>query len=249
MPQEIVDRIERELGIPGLAELLATQLAPTDLQSLLLEVARRRAAATKPTDVLRRYATDRFVRPAAVDSGQLQRFAEKVLDELSVEYEQIQLSPMCPLGTSSSLGGISQDWVVTTVRGGEIVSDPTSVLALECALRRRRDRTRPVRLSTTHRVLRAQVFDPPFTQHFGMLALCAADRAGGKRRFWPSTSTPTGDSSRASMSGPSPSTEHRESPRTTAAPRSESRSQGRRSWREVSSTGRKLCSETGRNDF
>ncbi len=180
MPREIVERIERELGIPGLAEMLATQLAPTDLQSLLLEVARRRAAATMPADVLRRYATDRFVRPAAVDSAQLQRLAEKVLDELSVEYEQIQLSPMCPLGTSSSLGGISQDWVVTTVRGGEIVSDPTSVLALECSLRRRRDRTRPVRLSTIHRVLRAQVFEPPFTQHFGMLALCAADRAGSE---------------------------------------------------------------------
>jgi hypothetical protein len=180
VPHEIVERIERELGVPGLAEMLAARLAPTDLQSLLLEVARRRAAATRPADILRRYATDRFVRPAAVDPGRLQRLAQRALDVLPAEYEQIQLSPMCPLGTSSSLGGISQDWVVSTVRGGEIVSDPTSVLALECALRRRRDRTRPVRLSATHRVLRAQSFEPPFTQHFGLLALCVADRAGSE---------------------------------------------------------------------
>ena len=35
---KIVDRIERELGVPGLAALLAEKLPPTDLQSLLLEV-------------------------------------------------------------------------------------------------------------------------------------------------------------------------------------------------------------------
>ena len=112
----------------------------------------------------------------------LQRLAERCSTSIGRVRTDSALAHV-PLGTSSSLGGISQDWVVTTVRGGEIVSDPTSVLALECALRRRRDRTRPVRLSTTHRVLRAQVFEPPFTQHFGMLALCAADRPEAKRRF------------------------------------------------------------------
>lgn len=178
MPDEIVERIERELGIPGLAELLATRLAPTDLQSLLLAVARRRAAATTPADVLLRYSTDRFARPAAVDPDRVDRLAQRALEELPAEYERMQLSPMCPLATSSSLGGISQDWVVTTVRGGEIVSDPTSVLALECALRRRRDRTRAVRLCAVHRVLRAQPFESPFGQHFELLALCTADRAG-----------------------------------------------------------------------
>lgn len=180
MSDEIVERIERELGIPGLAEKLATRLAPTDLQSLLLAVARRRAAGTTPAEVLRRYSTDRFVRPAAVDPAHLDRLAQRALEELPAEYERIQLSPMCPLGTSSSLGGVSQDWVVTTVRGGEIVSDPTSVLALECALRRRRDRTRAVRLCSAHRVLRAQPFEPPFAQHFGLLALCTADRAAAE---------------------------------------------------------------------
>ena len=34
---KIVERIEREAGVPGLVSLLAERLRPTDLQSLLLE--------------------------------------------------------------------------------------------------------------------------------------------------------------------------------------------------------------------
>jgi hypothetical protein len=40
---KIVERIERELGIPNLASILAQGLASTDLQSLLLEVYRLRS--------------------------------------------------------------------------------------------------------------------------------------------------------------------------------------------------------------
>ena len=35
---KIVERIEREAGVPGLASILAERLEPTDRQSLLLEV-------------------------------------------------------------------------------------------------------------------------------------------------------------------------------------------------------------------
>jgi len=38
----IVERIEHQAGIPGLASILAERLSPTDLQSLLLEVYRKR---------------------------------------------------------------------------------------------------------------------------------------------------------------------------------------------------------------
>jgi hypothetical protein len=178
MPDEILARIEREAGVPGLAEILGEQIAPTDLQSLLLAVARRRAAGTSPADVLRKYETDRFVRPADVDPGRLDELERCALSLLPADFERLVLSPVCPLGTSSVLGGVSQDWVVTAVRGGEVVSDPTNVLALECGVRRRSDRTKTVRLCACHRTLRAQAFAPPFSQHFRLLALCAAGRAG-----------------------------------------------------------------------
>lgn len=183
MSDRILERIERELGMPGLAEVLATRLAPTDLWSLLLAVARGRAAATTPADVLHRYATDRLTGPADTDPARLDDLVRTALQELPPSFDRIELSPVCPLGTSSVLGGISQDWVVTTFRGGEVVSDPTTVLALECALRRRTDRSWPVRLCASHRVLRGQRFEPPFGQHFRLLTLCSAGRAGAEEEL------------------------------------------------------------------
>ncbi len=250
MPQEIVERIERELGIPGLAEMLATQLAPTDLQSLLLEVARRRAAATMPADILRRYATDRFVRPAA----------SRLCAAAAIRGE----------GARRAVGRIRTDSALAHVSARhELIAqrDQSGLGGYHCPWRRDRqrsdERSRP-RMCTTATArsdaTRAAEHDPSSPPRPGLRpsvypALRAARtvcrRPGRKRRGASGRARrrlpaiPRG----ASMSGPSPSTGHRGSPRTTAAPRSESRSQGRRSWREASSTGRKRCSETGRNDF
>jgi len=70
------------------------------------------------------------------------------------------------------------------------VSDPTNVLALECALRRRallasdRGSSERVRLAASHRTLRAQVWDDPrFSQHFALLGMCTAGRDEGGFQF------------------------------------------------------------------
>ncbi len=63
---KIVERIEREAGIPGLVQILAERLSPTDLQSLLLEVYRLRASQLRPADVLTNYQNNRFVHPSTV---------------------------------------------------------------------------------------------------------------------------------------------------------------------------------------
>jgi hypothetical protein len=177
---DIIARIERESGVSGLVTLLAERLAPTDLQSLLLEVARRRAAATTPASILRRYEESRFVRPTEATARDVEAAA---FAALSPVFERVVLSPVTPLGTVSSLAPVSQDWVVATMRGTEVVSDPTNVLALECALRRRRDRESPVHLAASHRTLRAQAFAPPFSQHFQLFALCSAGRAADETRL------------------------------------------------------------------
>jgi hypothetical protein len=49
---KLIDRIEREAGIPNLTEILATRLTPTDLQSILLRVLQRRATRLTPSTVL-----------------------------------------------------------------------------------------------------------------------------------------------------------------------------------------------------
>ena len=67
---KIVERIEQETGLPGLAAILAERLTPTDLQSLLLEVYRLRSRQLPPSAILSNYETNRFVRPSAVSARQ-----------------------------------------------------------------------------------------------------------------------------------------------------------------------------------
>jgi hypothetical protein len=71
MVSKITRRIERRLGAPGLARLLAQGIDPTDLQSLMVEVyghfAKRRDARTLLSD----YMSRRFVHPSQVSPSAL----------------------------------------------------------------------------------------------------------------------------------------------------------------------------------
>jgi hypothetical protein len=187
---DILRRIDRRIGVPGIADLLAERLPPTDLQSLLLAVARRRAARTRPVEVLQRYERDRFVQPGAIDPAALLALEQGARQQLPGGFEVLALSPVCPLGSVAALTAVEQNSVIATTRGTEVVSDPTNVLALECALRRRtllaaeRGSRKRVRLAATHRALRAQVWDDPaFSQHFALLGLCTAGRDEGAFGF------------------------------------------------------------------
>ncbi len=190
MASSIVARIERELGLPGLASLLAEKLGPTDLQSLLLEVYRLRAERRRPSEVLSDYEANRFVRPSRLPYQRLLRWETAALSQLPTDFECIELSPVCSLGTSSVVASVSQDWSVPTARNTEVVSDSTNVLALEAALRRRQllrsdPRSRePVHLAASHRLLRPQRYrDPSSLPHFRLFGLCSAGRARGTSGF------------------------------------------------------------------
>jgi hypothetical protein len=185
MGDEIGRRIARASGVPDLVEVLADRLRPTDLRSLLLAVFRRRAARATPADVLRRYRTDRFVRPAAADPRALAGLERLVVAAVPDGWEMVELSPVAPLGTAAAVADVSPDWAVATIRGNEVVSDATNVLALECAVRRERDRTTsPTTLVAIHRVLRPQASDDPARlAHFRLLAICTAGRDEGSFAF------------------------------------------------------------------
>src|SRR5690349_24306940 len=104
----LLDRIARESGVAGLLEALAERLAPTDLQSLLLEVYRRRAARQTPADLLGQYARNRFTQRSPVDPRALAEFDRLAYSLASPPFEPLELSPLCPLGTSSVVARISQ---------------------------------------------------------------------------------------------------------------------------------------------
>ena len=182
-----IARIERELGVPGLVELLSTRLAPTDLQSLLIEVHARRAAAVTPARLVEQYRTNRFVAPSPVSPRALVEVDRLAWTLLPDGYEPLELAPLCPLGTNAAVASVSQHKVVSTERNTEVVSDSTNVLALECAARRRDPAVRrraPVRLAAAHRLTRAQqIAGARSWAHFRVLSLVAAGRDEGDLRF------------------------------------------------------------------
>jgi hypothetical protein len=167
---------------PGVLDRL-TELSGSDFTSLMLEVARRRAARETPATVARRYRSDRFVRPATLPWRQLRDAEDLMTANLPAQFELLTLAPVVPLGTHSALGTVSQDKVVTAMRACEVAADPTNALALEAAVRRLAWPAGIVRLAAVQRVVRAQQTAPGYLPHFGLLGLATAGRDPGGRRF------------------------------------------------------------------
>jgi len=187
----IINRIEREAGVPRLADILSDRLAPTDLQSLLLEVYARRAKKRDPKALLDDHVSNRFTRPSASDPTRLLAWDRVAFSTLPSVFQAVELSPVCSLGTGSVLSPISQDWTVSTIRNTEIVADSTNVLAIECAVRRREQKNfstghaASVHLASSHRVLRGQKISirPGVLQHFRLFSLCSSGRDPGNLRY------------------------------------------------------------------
>jgi hypothetical protein len=151
-------------------DLLAASASSTT--PLLLELTRQQASRRRPADLIAQYARDGFVVPSFLDQRLLNQ-----LDALALaaapSHEALQLAPVAPLGACSVVAPTSQHRTLSTTRGSEVVSDPTNVLALECAKRIRAGSNPSIQLCTVHQVLRAQPFNdkPGHSQHFRMFAL------------------------------------------------------------------------------
>src|SRR4051794_7896902 len=136
MPKsKIVERIEREMGMPELFDTLATRIKPVDLTSLLIEIYGERATRRTAASVLSDYEQNRFVRPSPIAPLRLMEWEQVAFQSLSEGFEAIALAPVCPLGTSSAVGAVDQNRVISTIRNIEVLSDSTNAMALECALR------------------------------------------------------------------------------------------------------------------
>jgi hypothetical protein len=171
-----LERILREFDTTDLVVGLASLPAP-DFQTLLMEVHRRRSESATPKQLVQQYANDRFVRPSATDP-RVQNEFDQLAYSLAASFEPIELSPLAPFGVVSALTNLRQDNAITSSRNSEVVSDCTNVLALESAMRRRKDSAKAVRRCTSHRLTRTKKHDDPASfAHFRLFALTTAGRA------------------------------------------------------------------------
>jgi hypothetical protein len=154
---------------------LAEGLPASKVWSLLLNVMAQRAAQRTPAGLVNQWERDAFVRPAPIDQRTLVALDGHLL-AAAADFEAIELSPLAPLGVCSIVGPTSQNKIVSALRGTEVVSDPTNLLALVCAERLRADVRQVVRLATCHRCVRAQPFPnrPGFSRHFRIFCLATA---------------------------------------------------------------------------
>jgi hypothetical protein len=164
------------LGEPAF-DRLATHLSGSQLSSVLLEVMQHRAAARTPAEVLAQYERDPFCRPAEVDL-RTALDVDRHLLAAAADFEAIELPPVAPLATCSSVAPTAQNRVLSALRSTEVVADPTNVLALECAHRLRTAPAvalTPVHLATCQRVIRAQPVPklPGYTSHFRIFVLAS----------------------------------------------------------------------------
>jgi len=191
MSNKIIQRISEQCGVPNILEVLSTRIPLSDLQSLLLEVYRKRVHELSPKDLMTQYLNNRFTKPAAIKPEQFWKFDELVQKSLPAQFEMMTLSPLAPLGTNSVVAPVDQNNIITTIRNTEVCSDNTNVLALECAVRRRkmlqkeRGSRQWVNLCASQRVVRSQPFEHESVAfaHFQLLGLCTAGRDSGAFSF------------------------------------------------------------------
>ncbi|HWB26742.1 MAG TPA: hypothetical protein VG738_14765 [Chitinophagaceae bacterium] len=163
-----------------------SQLPGTELNSILLELFRRRTAQLSPADVLQQFEKNRFVMPSSIDVINFRNLETAWLKEAAArEFDPVMLSPLAPLGTCSSFKTIDQNNVVSALRGTEVMSDATNMLALIIAQQYKTSKTRQaIKLVAPQRLVRAQgLAQPGHTAHFGIFCMATGGFNTGGFRF------------------------------------------------------------------
>ena len=138
MHSKIVRRIDGESGV---FSKLASELSPSDLQSLLLGVYQTRAAKLDETDIMARARQTRdFFRVSIAMHSHARKGSTQ------------WLAPVCPFATTSVLGGIDQNNVLTAIRNAGVLGHSTPALALECIQRRKNPEDRKAVIRLRYRI-------------------------------------------------------------------------------------------------
>ena len=137
MQNEILERLEKDPHMKKLLLLLTEKLSNSDMQSLLIETFRNRSLNTTPSKVLNDYRDSRFYSPSEIPQDVFNRFDLLAYSLLSGDWHSLDLSPVTPLGTCTSISNLSQNRMLSTIRNSEVVADPTNTMALKAALMRK----------------------------------------------------------------------------------------------------------------
>lgn len=187
----IHEKMEEKSGVPNLSEILAEKPLRY-LNPIFIKAFRERAAKRNSNEILSDYESKKeFYGVSSIDQRELIKLESAFYTVVPEKFNAVEVSPISPFGLNSVITKVSQDISLSTIRGSEVVSDPTTPLALECAIRRKQmlvnDETRMnlVNLATTQRVLRLQHFDKDkgYMQHFSLFGLCSGGRDQGKESF------------------------------------------------------------------
>lgn len=188
----VVRKLCIKLGFPSLAEVLA-EVAWRDVQPILVQVMRDRLKNKSAHELLAEYKNkSEFYGISDIDQRNLHEFVGWFYSVLPTNYQVPELAPITPIGLNALLSQVSQDVSLSSIRASEVVSDPTTPLALHCAYERKKvmsDKDKlydSVCLATMHRVLRLQPFERSkgYMQHFRLLGLCSGGRDTGHATFF-----------------------------------------------------------------
>lgn len=187
--EAILHRIIQDSENPELFQTLL-RIPNTDYQSLVLELSEEKSSKIGKGELNKVLEENPFVQTSAVEQKVFTEFDSFAYNLLPSKYMSVELSPLVPFATNKILAGISQKRIFSVTRNAEIVSDPTTALALYCArerilkLSQNSRNADPVSLASSHRVIRQEnVKKAEYSSHFRTFALAVAGRDIGHEAF------------------------------------------------------------------
>jgi hypothetical protein len=189
MQSAIVTKILQRIGQPDLVRILTEDLTGTELNTVLLDVFSDTSSKLSAPQLLNRYQTNRFVKPADLPALELKRMELDVLELFNrLSFEPIELSPVSVLGSCSVVATADQNKILSALRGTEVLADATNSIALHiCDVKQNKSsssRTDRISFSTIQRHIRTQqITGKGFTPHFKIGCLATAGIDNGSFSF------------------------------------------------------------------
>lgn len=164
-----------------IGELLALKVRPSRIQPLQMDLVEKVIEGKTARDLWLQHEGNRFVRPCSLSQREIKRLEDSLYRNMPSIYEDIELSPVAPLGINSVLTNMSQSKALSTVRNVEVLADPASMMAFEmCRRGKAREEFIEKRefvenFCTSARCTRGQVFsaESGFESHFQAFALAS----------------------------------------------------------------------------
>jgi hypothetical protein len=183
----MLNRVLTKIGDDDLLDKLAG-LQPSDVQSLLLKVFGRLSGKISSSGLMQDYRQNRFVKPAGLDTLSYLKLEVELLTLAEQKgFQPVLLSPAGLFGSCSAMAAVSQNKVLSALRGTEILADPTNMLALHVAdmllSREWSNADEGIHLCAASRVARAQgIAKPGLFAHFGIYGMVSSGRDSGSYR-------------------------------------------------------------------